>query len=237
MSSSKRKLFFAVQITLLSLGLLFTCIGILGQFDWKEIPLNIGIALIAASLVALFNEIFTDDDTTENKTIPKDKNDNLGLVEVYKNRSEKNEKINQAIRDLAPKIDVMTQDGLYLLRVRMGEIIKARLMDNLKIRILIPVEIKEQYHRDNINDLLDWYSKLNDIQRSNMTIKCYNGTPQDLYFHINEIIIVGPYFFDFRADQATITYEFKEDSYGGKVYSEFFERTWGKAEEIKIERK
>jgi hypothetical protein len=235
MSSSKNKQFFTIQIALLSSGVTLTVIGILGHFDWKEIMLNIGIALIAASLVSLFNKIFSDDDT-ENKIKPTGIDSNLGLVEIYKNRSDKNEKINRAITELAPKIDIMTQDGLHLLREKMGETIKARLMDNLEIRVLIPIEIKEQYHRDNINDLIDWYSKLNKIQRTKMSIRRYNGTPQDLYFHIKNIIIVGPYFYDLKTDQTTITYEFEEDSYCGKVYSEFFERIWDKSEEIKIDK-
>jgi len=247
MSILIKKLFFAVQIALFSLGLLFTGIGILGQFNWKEIPLNIGITFIAASLISLFNRFFLVDNSGEKELeiikqadspVKADmENDNLGIVKIYENRSEINDKINNAIKGSATQIDVITQDGLYLIRKKstIDKTIKNRLLNNLRMRILVPLKIREDYFETNINGLIEWWrNELNETQKANCKIHYYDGTPQDLFFHIDKMIFVGPFFYYLPDDQTTITYEFKENSIGGEIYTELFDHIWDESKEISI---
>jgi len=252
----KKKLFLIGQSFLLLLGLFLLSGGKIISVNWSEILFGIGIALIAASLIALFNRIFTDDDnkTDADSSKTDDDNskkveiqallnqsetekDNLGIVKIYENRSEINDKINNAIKESATQIDVMTQDGLYLIRKKstIEKTIKNRLMNDLRMRILVPLKIKESYFETNINGLVEWWrSELNETQKANCKIHCYDGTPQDLYFHIDKMIFVGPFFYFLPTDQTTITYEFKEGTTGGVIYTDLFDYIWKESKEINI---
>jgi hypothetical protein len=235
MSSLKRKFFYAVQIALFSLGLLFIGIGILGSFNWKEIPLNIGITFIATSLISLFNKFFLMDSGSKEikqKTIIDETKTEIGkwgLVKIYKYRNEKNEKINSYIKESAKEIDVMTQNSLFTLRNKIGRELRDRLTNVLKMRILIP---KANLLSEDIKNLIEWCKKLDNDQQDNIKIRSYEGTPQDLYFRVDDMIFIGPYRINVHSNHETITYEFTKNSEGGKIYSEYFEQIWSAGTKI-----
>jgi len=227
MNNLLKKLFYFGQCFLFLLGMFLLSLGKFNLIDWAEIPKNIGIALISASLISIFNKVLLDNDGSNLSRA-------WGLKEIYEYRSDKDKQTNEYIIMKAERMDVMTQNSMRELRANIGDEIKQRLTNNLKIRILIPEDIDTPKHKEDVNDLLTWYKCLNKNQQVNVTIRRYNGIPQDLYFRVDNMIFIGPYHLDVYNNQKTITYEFMANSSGGKIYSKYFERIWKNSEKNEI---
>lgn len=232
----KRRLFYVGQIALSFLGLSLLTVGVFAPFSGKEIVLSIGITFIATSFIAFFNKWLIDEDNSNKKpeltkiNVPPETSETSievkwGLITIHKHRCDKNDRINNYIKETAAEIDVMTQNSLHGLRLRIGKELRNRLSHNLKMRILIP---ESHLPSEDIKELIEWYNKLDNNQQENVKIRSYDGAPQDLYYRVDDMIFIGPYFIGerFNANDQTITYEFKKDSNGGKVYSEYFEQIW-----------
>jgi len=227
MNNVLNKLFYFGQVFLILLGIILLLLRKLIFNDWAEIPNNIGIALISASLISIFNKWLLDNDGSNLSR-------KWGLKEIYEYRSDKDKQTNEYIITKAKIMDVMTQNSLKELRTNIGDEIKQRLTNNFKIRILISKDINTSKHKKDVDELIDWYKSLNKNQQANVTIRRYNGIPQDLYFRIDNMIFIGPYHLDVFSNQKTITYEFMVNSSGGKIYSKYFERIWKKSEKNEI---
>jgi len=256
MSNSKRKLFFAFQIVLFSLGLFLLSGGKIISINWNEILSGIGIAFISTSLISLFSKFFLVNNSGKNEpnvTIEPDSRSkinleiyNWGLIMIHRNRCDKNEKVNSYIEKHAMKIDIMTQDSLHSLRLNMENELTNRLTHGMEMRILLPSE-KELRHFNKNKELVEWWTNLPENQRNNIKIRRYEGTPQDLYFRVDNMIFIGPYILGVQSNQSTITYEFElchsdkkektdEKTKGGKLYSEYFERIWRESAKYEIKR-
>ena len=224
-----KKLFITVQIALFFMGLFLLSVGILGSFVGKEIPFNIGITFIAVSLIVLFNNWLLADDSgnLSNK---------WGLREIYKHRYEKNARVNSYITRTATEFDIMTQNCLHGLRKAIGDELKERLEHGLRMRILTPSDMHDPQHVKDIEELINWCNDLDKKQRENIEIRSYDGIPQDMYYRIDNMIFVGPYFLGERShsNHETITYEFTKDSNGGKIYSDYFEQIWRNSKKIEL---
>lgn len=222
----KRRLFYTGQLVLFFSGLFLLAIGASISSWWQAIPFNFGITFIATSVIAFFNKWLMANDSS-----------NLlrkwGLKEIYEHRHEKNRRINDYIINSATKLDIMTQNSLKELRKNIGKQLEMRLGNGLEMRILIPSDINDPQHTRDIEDLINWCKNLGKKQRQKIEIRSYAGTPQDLYYRVDNMIFVGPYFLGRRSNQLTITYEFTNKNFG-KMYSEYFEQIWEAYKDNKV---
>jgi hypothetical protein len=229
MQITKKKSFELVQLATLLAGCVLLLLGHWFLQDWKEILYSVGTAFLASSLMAVFSQRYLIDEKPDLSV-------KWGLVNIYSQRFEKNEKLNEKIQNQAKNVDVITQEGLATLRQKLGPRLKERLGNGLKMRILIPKIKKGAFPvvEQKLRDLVKWREQLIHKQKENIKIRYYSGVPQDLYFCVDNTIIVGPYFLNRTINQLTITYEFNAETTGGKIYSEYFDELWEKSKEGEI---
>jgi hypothetical protein len=223
---TKKKIFELVQTAILLAGFVLLFAGNKLPQNWKEILHSVGTAFLASSLMAFFSKRYLIDEKP-------DFEGKWGLKNIYLQRFEINGKLNEGIKNQAKIVDVVTQEGIDSLRKNLGTKLEKRLGNGLKMRILIP-GIKSGVYpviEQNIRGLVEWREQLTRARKDNVKIHYYSGAPQDLYFRVDNTITVGPYFLNRNTNQITVTYEFKAETAGGKIYSEYFDELWEKSKE------
>jgi hypothetical protein len=138
---------------------------------------------------------------------------------------QKDAKTNDRIKGGARVLDCTIQGGLHSLRNKTDVNLKQKIKEGLSIRILIPKNATSPEMEEANKDLEDWFCTLDEKQMQQVTIRKYDGIPQELYFRLDERVFVGPYFANL-ATSKNITYEFDLHSDGGKIYSNNFEDLW-----------
>jgi hypothetical protein len=211
-----------VHLALLLIGTVILMVSFFLLPDLKEglkgILQSLGTAFLASSFIGLFNKHYLADETTDMRK-------EWGLVNIYKWRMSKDGKINECINNGAKKIDGITQGGLKDLRNNAEVRLKERLAKGLEMRLLIPMEGHE--------DLEAWRRSLPKEQKDHVTIRKYEGSPQELYFRVDDILVVGPYHVNVPGPR-NITYEFNVHSNGGEIYTTHFEDLWNRSLEGEI---
>jgi hypothetical protein len=193
----------------------------------QEILSGLGTALLASAFIGFFNKRYLTDEKPDLRK-------EWGFKEIYEFRRQKDAKTNERIKNGAKELDCIVQGGLDGLRNNMDVNLHERISGGLKIRLLIPKNPYDQEMKDANEELEKWYHSLNDKQKRNVAIRKYSGIPQDLYFRLDEMVFVGPYFANSKSAE-DITYEFDRYLDGGKLYANYFENLWGrsKGEEIR----
>jgi hypothetical protein len=215
-------------VTLLTGG-----VSLLGSFllppGLKEILYSLGTAFLASSFIGFFNKRYLSDEKAE--TLYKE----WGLRNIYEFRVQKNAKTNERIKNGAKRLDCIIQGGLDGLRNKVDVNLIEKISGGLIIRLLIPKDDASPEIGKANKELEDWYYKLSDKQKSNITIRKYNGSPQELYFRLDEMVFVGPYFVNLDSSR-NITYEFDlhYSSKGGELYAEHFEDLWENSKDGEI---
>jgi hypothetical protein len=222
--SSKNKTFELAQLVLLLAGVITLMTGFFLppglQEGLKGILHSLGTAFLAGSFIGLFNKRYLPDETLD---ICKE----WGLADIYEMRMEADKILNECVKTTAKQIDGIVQGGLYSLRRSQDIKLDERIKLGLKMRLLIPLDPRMAGANKHLED---WYHALNDSQKKNVTIRRYDEPPQELYFRVDDILVVGPYFAHIDGPR-TITYRFNANSTAGKIYKDHFDDLWESARE------
>jgi hypothetical protein len=226
MNDIKNKNFELVHlVTLLAGGIL-----LIGSYflpsGLKEISYSLGTAFLASSFIGFFNKRYL----TDEKPDPRKE---WGLINIYRKRTEMDEELNDRIKTTAERVDGIVQGGISDLRNSQDVKLAKRLERGLIMRLLIPKDPHDPRMENANKELEDWYHSLNKDQKKNVTIRKYAAVPQELYFRVDDVLIVGPYLAHIDGPR-NITYVFDAISAGSKFYSDHFEDLWArsKGEEI-----
>jgi len=166
-----------------------------------------------------------------------------GLDRIFRTRAEKNAESDPILE----KHNVKELDGIaFGLRsfrtTREKDILNCLIL-GAKVRLLVmdpnssfvvqrALEEKEppKSISKSINDLVIWANKLNQKSKlGKIEIKFYHAMTLDFYWRIDDIIYVGPYWYN-TGSQQTITYKFKKPGRGFELYSTYFEELWNNDE-------
>lgn len=198
---------------------------------WDNICLSIGCSLIASGLVILMHDFFI-----ERKTIS-ELND-WKLTKIYSTRAEKNADSDPQLDKARYVVDAIAF-GLKAFRTKQTKRVEACLRRGVNFRI-ITMDPESQFVRQReleenetegqikhtIEDLVTWANKLNDKGfKGRILVKGYNTMTLDFYWRVDDVIYVGPYWYNVSSQQ-TITYKFERDGKGFTTYSEYFESLW-----------
>jgi hypothetical protein len=193
----------------------------------KGILHSLGTAFLASSLIGLFNKRYLAGEITDMRK-------EWGLVNIYRTRVELDDLVNGCIGTTAKEVDGIVQGGLYNLRHSQDVRLAQRLQQGLKMRLLIPFDSKLDPRMEEANkELEDWYHNLKDSEKRNITIRRYKETPQELYYRVDDIMLIGPYFAHIDGPR-NITYLFDANSNGGKIYKNHFDDLWEKSQEDEV---
>ncbi|MDR1468018.1 MAG: hypothetical protein LBT00_01850 [Spirochaetaceae bacterium] len=188
----------------------------------KEILSGLGTALLASAIVGFLTKRYV----TERKP---DLRKEWGLINIYRKRTDKDEEMNNRIKTTAEKVDGIVQGGLFALRNNQDVKLKERLERGLIMRLLIPKEPHDSRLEDANKGLRDWYHSLTKNQKRQVTIREYDGIPQEMYFRVDDLLAVGPYH-TWIDGPRTVTYLFDAISTGGKIYTNHFDKLWEDSE-------
>ena len=231
----KTKIIILINIIIIFLGIIFT---VYGYFKDDQIVINIGAGLVTSGIVAIFYLIYPHLDI-ENDYLRFRK---MGLIDVYQRRNLSQEYLE--LLDKAEKqIDVLGL-GLDHFREDNGEIVKAKALEGIQIRLLaikpesqvssirsyqendlrgekieIPLEKLKSYVRD-VNETIVKLNEGNKIQ-----LKFYNAVPSTMIFRIDNIMFIGPYLHKISS-RSTITYKIESDTEIFKQYEKHFNDLW-----------
>jgi hypothetical protein len=191
-NDERSKIFELTHIVLLLGGTLILIVSFFLLPDVKEglkgILHSLGTAFLASSFIGLFNKRYLAGEIT-------DMHKEWGLVNIYKMRMELDDLVNSRIKAAAEQIDGIVQGGLYTLRRSQDIKLAERLDLGLKMRLLVPLDSRLDPRMEATNkELEDWYHGLKDSQKANVAIRKYTDTPQELYYKVDDILLVGPYF-------------------------------------------
>jgi hypothetical protein len=187
----------------------------------KEILSGLGTALLASSFIGFFDKRYL----TAEKSDPRKE---WGLINIYRKRTETDDELNSRIKTTAEQVDGIVQGGLHSLRNSQDVKLAKRLERGLIMRLLIPKDTPDPRMENANKELEDWYHSLNKDQKKNVFIRKYNEIPQELYFRVDDILIIGPYLAHIDGPR-NITYMFDVISKGGKIYSDHFEDLWARS--------
>jgi hypothetical protein len=217
---AKRSSYSLVNAFAFAIGIACLFGGSTSNSSISNMLYGIGTSLIASSFVAQITKKYYIDNNEKEKIIEK-----WGLEEIYEYRAESNNLLNEKI-ERAKNIDAIVQGGLKNLRKNMNSRLSELLEGKLKIRILIP---EAEFGNQENKELLEWYKCLSIRAQKNIEIREYSGLPQELYFRVDDEIVVGPYMI-MRDGAQTITYRIKLASKLGNIYDNNFRELWKTAE-------
>jgi hypothetical protein len=222
-NNEKSKIFELTHIVLLLSGTLMLIVSFFLLPDIKEglkgILHSLGTAFLASSFIGLFNKRYLAGEITDMRK-------EWGLVNIYKTRVELDDLVNSCIKTTAEQIDGIVQGGLYNLRRSQDIKLTERLELGLKMRLLIPLDSRLDSRMEEANkELEDWYHGLKDSQKENVKIRKYTEAPQELYYRVDNILLIGPYFAHVDGPR-NITYLFDANSDGGEIYKNHFNDLW-----------
>jgi hypothetical protein len=222
-NNEKSKIFELTHTVLLLSGTLLLIVSFFLLPDIKEglkgILYSLGTAFLASSFIGLFNKRYLAGEITDMRK-------EWGLVNIYKTRVELDDLVNSCIKTTAEQIDGIVQGGLYNLRRSQDIKLAERLEQGLEMRLLIPLDSRFDPRMEEANkELEDWYHGLNANQKNNVKIRRYTEAPQELYYRVDNILLIGPYFAHIDGPR-NITYLFDANSTGGKIYKNHFDDLW-----------
>lgn len=198
---------------------------------WDNIFLSVGCSLIASGLVILMHDFFI-----ERKTIS-ELND-WKLTKIYNTRAEKNADSDPQLDKARYVVDAIAF-GLKSFRTKQTKRVEACLRRGVNFRI-ITMNPNSQFVRQRefeenetegqikhtIEDLVIWANKLNTKNfKGRVLVKGYDTMTLDFYWRVDDVIYIGPYWYDVSSQQ-TITYKFEREGKGFTTYSEYFESLW-----------
>jgi len=211
--------------------------------------LNNIVSIINKKINTHFTEQFTNADfqSVNDSIITMEKGLELlthwGLDNIYLLRSDTREERTKLLETTSEYIDICGI-GSSVLRNHpdFNRIIEPKIMNNLKIRILVVSpdseytkqldrnggrSIQDGAVRTQLLDLFDWVDDMKKIapDRENVSVKIYDNFPLDFYFRYDNTIFIGPYMFG-KISPNTITMKFKGNATGFKYYTEYFNDLW-----------
>jgi hypothetical protein len=222
----KTRIFELVHlVTLLAGG-----VSLLGSYflppGLREILSSLGTAFLASAFIGFFNKRYLTDEKPDLRK-------EWGLIKIYRYRSEKDKEMNSRISTTAELVEGIVLGGLHDLRDNRDAKLEKRLEHGLKMYLLVPKNSHDSKLEAAKKELEDWYHLLNKEQKGNITIRKYNAVPQEMYFRVDDLLVVGPYHANVDG-RRNITYMFDANSKGGEIYINHFNDLWesSKAGEI-----
>jgi len=229
------------QIIILLLGIILVILSFLfnGNTSDKNITINIvflsiGCSIISVVIINHFEYIIT---LPEREIII---NVNAwGLSSIYETRAKMNEDTNKLLLS-AKELDIAVFGAKGLINYQ-GEVLKKRLKEGMKMRILIPNKDSafiEQREKDenaangeitkSINDLHNWViltKKELNLSEDSLLIKQYNCLPIESIMRIDNDIFVGPFMVK-KISQLTIGYRYHQGGKGYDYYQKYYNSIW-----------
>lgn len=226
-------LIFMIGLVLVFIGIMFN--ETLGE-QWSTVIISVGASVVASAVVSYITSIYLF-----KKKRLKEITDIWGLRSITKNRSEMNREVDKRLKDANKCLDVMAY-GLKSFRESTNELIKDKIQDGIKIRILtVNPDSKYLSYRDlmenkmsgstshDIRKLADW---IKEFSSDSIEIRYCDFLPTELYFRIDGCLYVGPYEIG-RESQRTITYEFISGTKGFEYYTDYFDALWNNSKHVK----
>jgi hypothetical protein len=187
----------------------------------QQILSGVGTAFLSGAFIGFLNIRYLNKETPDLRK-------QWGLINIYNPRVDVDKELNDRIIT-AKEVDAIVQGGLDGLRKNPGVKLKYRLERGLKMQILVPKDPPDPRIKNAIKELEDWYHSLNSKQREKVTIRKYNAVPQELYYRVDDVLVVGPYLADTDGPR-NITYMFDRNSTGGEIYTNHFNVLWENSE-------
>ena len=220
-----------VALILMSIG---SILALVDAYVWKSpsaLLVSIGCSLLASGLVLLLTTLLIDYD----KPNPVD---DWKLSVIYETRAEKTKANDPKLDKARHQVDAIAF-GLSNFRSRYGNKVEPFLRRGVNFRIItmnpdssfVAQREREENQvsgaiKHSIEDLVSWADRINQNKyKGKIIIKGYNCMTLEFYWRVDNMIYVGPYFYDEPSNQ-TITYGFEEGGKGFARYSDYFEKLW-----------
>lgn len=220
-------------LVIIIIGIILSATSAYFPIPWDNILLSVGCSLIASGLVILMHDFFI-----ERKTIS-ELND-WKLTKIYSTRAEKNADSDPQLDKARYVVDAIAF-GLKAFRSKQTKRVENCLRRGVNFRI-ITMNPESQFVRQReleenetdgqikhtIEDLVKWADELNAKGfKGRILVKGYDTMTLDFYWRVDDVIYVGPYWYNVSSQQ-TITYKFEREGKGFTTYSEYFDSLWEK---------
>lgn len=218
-------------LAIIIFGIISSAVSAYFPFPWNNILLSVGCSLIASGLVILFHDFFIERKTISELDVWK-------LTKIYNTRAEKSADSDPQLDKARYVVDVVAF-GLKSFRTKQTKRVENCLRRGVNFRIITmnpssefvyQREIEENETKDQIKhtieELVRWADKLNSKGlKGRVLVKGYNAMTFDFYWRVDDVIYVGPYWYNVSSQQ-TITYKFEQGGKGFTIYSEYFDSLW-----------
>jgi hypothetical protein len=235
--------YWSGRVTNIIIGLLGIILILVSIIAGKEktfsiVLISIGTSMLSSALVSGISSRYLIQQTNMMNMI-----EYWGIDGIYRTQAEINNEANEILKN-AKSLDINAM-GLKGYRDSQGELIKKRVMNGMRLRILTidpnskflsvvdaTEGVVEGATKSTIESLLQWVSQLKEVQLFNgqVEIKTYDHYPYDFYFCIDGTVFTGPY--QAKTSQQTITYKFIAKGVGSEYYKQNFESLWNNHEKI-----
>ena len=234
-----KKIYIIIDFLILVFGLFFVFLGVSSPNKiYSSIYISIGTSLIAAGIVVLL-------DLWKNFSISKifEKTQNIinegGVEELFNTRSI-NDKYLNLINNLTESIDICGY-SLGAFFDNFSDKLKEKIQQNSKIKIrviFVDCDSEASVNREKIEgkapgSLRNRFETFKNFFNScdNVEIRVINFPLSTMIFRIDDILFVGPHFYN-RQSAATLTMELKKNKWMYGEYQKEFDRMWNDAKPI-----
>ncbi len=240
----KFKTLIKIDVVILLIGIVLLLIGLLCDINddgniigfnkdtIQNVLISVGCSIIASSLISFIMAIYLNDDKEARRLI-----DKWGLKSIEV-RSILNFSINLKLESMSDGMDIMAF-GMKNFLAAKGDLLESKIKNGCSVRILTmnpnskflarrEVEENEPQEqiRQSIIDMVNWAKIVNNRDnKGSITVRFYDGLPQDMYQRVDKYVYVGPLLFG-TPSQQTIAYEYKPGSRGAEYYTRYFLRLW-----------
>lgn len=200
----------------------------------QSILISVGTSIIASGIISflLVKYIYSYQDSLRNIV------DEWGVRRIDI-RADLNPDINKKLESMDTGMDIIAFGMKNFLSVQ-GDLLKEKINKGCRIRILTinpdsqyvqqreieEFELEGQI-KNSIKYMIEWAKSVKDeVHNKNLiSVKIYNGLPQDMYQKVDEFVYVGPFQYG-RPSQQTIAYSYIPKSKGSEYYISYFNKLW-----------
>jgi len=234
-----KKLMCASYIIIALIGIVLILVAILIG-TWRTmsvIMLSVGASILSSAIVGKVSSYFEQQHGEALQMMNK-----WGIEKIYETRAEINAETNHLLTDTL-RLDICAM-GLKGFRDAQGDIIKQRVKEGMRVRILT-LSPRSKFlsmidgsegvamgsTKASINTLLPWVKELQkeQIEDNQVQIRTYDHYPYDFYFCMDGTVFTGPY--QNKTSQQTITYKYAAKALGAMTYKKNFENLWENSSE------
>jgi len=234
------------NLIILLIGIILVLLGLLTNIVDSEKIFNIDLSLIQSVLISVGTSIIASgiisflivkyihsyQDSLRNIV------DEWGMRRIDI-RSDINPDINEKLQSMDTGMDIIAFGMKNFLSVK-GDLLIQKLNKGCQVRILtinpespyIKQREKEEFElegqiKNSIDFMIEWArSTKNNLSNSDLiSVKVYDGLPQDMYQKVDEYVYVGPFLYG-KPSQQTIAYSYIPKSKGSKYYISYFNKLW-----------